>query len=68
MLKSSSQNLGCRCKNADGMTHALQAAAKLDKVLQDAFGSEGSKMAQMDERWAAPTPLLHPDGITVTSG
>lgn len=31
---------------------ALQAAAKLDKVLQHAFGSEGSKLAQMDDRWA----------------
>ena len=59
MLKRSSQNPACRCKNADGMTHALQAAAKLDKVLQDAYGLEGYKMAQMDERWAATT-LLQP--------
>lgn len=59
MLKLLPQNLACRCKNADGIPQALQAATKLDKVLQDAFGSEGSKMAQMDERWAA-SASLHP--------
>ena len=48
------------------MTHALQAAAKLDKVLQDAFGSEGSKLAQMDERWVVPIsfqPRWHPSHL-----
>ena len=56
---SFSQDLACHCAIADGVAHALQAAAKLDKVLHDAFGSEGSKLAQMDERWAPPASL-HP--------
>ena len=34
---------------------ASQAAGKLDKLLQDAFGAEGAKLAQMDERYSSDT-------------